>query len=392
MGAIRRAESGEWIISYTGASGRVIELHTKAPRTEADADLLLHHCEMQACAVRATGIPLPPRPTSWRQIWEWWSEISLPRYSAEWRRTQKLLVEKFLLPVIGNLCAGEIRPMEIRSHLAALIASGTLKPSSANAIRAVGATVVQEAMADGRWPQVGNPFHLFRPFRVPRQIWPTLTTEEARQLIQGTQGRRRTLWALALYLGLRRGELFALRISDFDFRRRALVVARSHDRETTKNGNARQLPITDELWNIISPYLADIPREALVFPGRTGNLLHRSHKLPRNLRTDLAATGVVSGWEARCRCGWKQPVTTREEKIYCPTCGKKCRIFGIPPSIRAHDLRHTFATLATEAGVSPDVVRLTLGHLGGVTAIYQHLSLEAMRRELSRLSIVPLAS
>lgn len=310
MGAIRRAESGEWIISYTGASGRVIELHTKAPRTEADADLLLHHCEMQACAVRATGIPLPPRPTSWRQIWEWWSEISLPRYSAEWRRTQKLLVEKFLLPVIGNLCAGEIRPMEIRSHLAALIASGTLKPSSANAIRAVGATVVQEAMADGRWPQIGNPFHLFKPFRVPRQIWPTLTTEEARQLIEGTSGRRRTLWALALYLGLRRGELFALRSSDFDFRRHALIVARSHDRDTTKNGTARQLPVTDELWALISPYLDGIPRGDLIFPGKTGGLLHRSHKLPRNLRTDLAACGIVEGWEARCRCGWKAPVAS----------------------------------------------------------------------------------
>ena len=114
------------------------------------------------------------------------------------------------------------------------------------------------------------------------------------------------------------------------------------------------------------------------------------------LRADLVRAGVVAGFEARSRCGWRAPLTHRggdppPERGDCPECGRRYRVAGLPPPLRGHDLRHTFATLATEAGVAPDVVRMTLGHAGGVTASYQHLSLEAHRRELSRLSIVPLA-
>ena len=91
-----------------------------------------------------------------------------------------------------------------------------------------------------------------------------------------------------------------------------------------------------------------------MFPGRAGRRLHRDYKLPRRLREDLRRAGVET-----------------------------------PEGFRAHDLRHTFATLATESGMAPDVIRLTLGHAGGVTAGYQHIPLEAHRRELSKLSLYP---
>ena len=184
--------------------------------------------------------------------------------------------------------------------------------------------------------------------------WPTLCTDDARRLIEGSVGRWRALWAIAICLGLRRGELFALRREDVDLHARSLLVRRSHDREQTKNGIDRLLPCTDELWAIVEPYLSTLPAGGLVFPGRAGRRLHRDYKLPRRLREDLRRAGVET-----------------------------------PEGFRAHDLRHTFATLATESGMAPDVIRLTLGHAGGVTAGYQHISLEAHRRELSKLSLYP---
>lgn len=141
-----------------------------------------------------------------------------------------------------------------------------------------------------------NPVEMTKPFSIQAPVRPTLTKREARRLLRGTSGRRQCMWASAIHLGLRKGELFAL---------------------------------------------------------RRGGLMHRDYKLPRRLRADLRRAGVETS-----------------------------------PRFRGHDLRHTFATLATEAGVASDVVRMTLGHAGGVTASYQHLSLEARRRELSRLSIV----
>lgn len=396
MGEIRKTEAGVWQLNFMGAAGYMVEISTTVPKNAEEAEMLLHHIELQAVAVRVSGVPMPPPAEPWRLVWAWWKGSCLPRYSAEWQRTQVHLVEKYLLPLIGDLCPGEISPLDIRGTLTRLVSEKTLTPSSANAIRSVGAAVVADAMLDRRWPlAAGNPFRMFKPFKIGRKIWPTLTTEDAAKLILGTTGRRRALWSLALYMGLRRGELWALRSSDFDFRRRSLVVARSHERETTKNGDARQIPIVDELMPLILPHLTTIPGGALVFPGRSGKMLSRTHHLPRNLHADLAASGVVDSWEQKCRCGWHEVSSAsagRPDPRRCPNCGRKVWTVGIPPDIRGHDLRHTFATLATEAGVAPDVIRLTLGHHGGITAVYQHISLEAMRRELSRLSIVPLAS
>lgn len=396
MGTVSLAENGEWLLRYTGAAGRDVEIRTSAPKDGDEALLLLHHCELQACAIRASGVPMPPPAVPWSVIWAWWKSNCLHRYSAGWQKSQVHIVERYLLPLVGNLCPGEISPLDIQGALSRLVESKTIRPSTANAIRSVGGTVVADAILSRLWPNaVGNPFRMFKPFRIGRRIWPTLTTQDAARLIRGTTGRRRAMWSLALYMGLRRGELFALRSSDFDLKHRALVVSRSHERDTTKNGDARRIPIVDELLPLLEPHLATVRPGELVFPGRRGNLLSRTHHLPRNLRADMAAAGIVDAWEERCRCGWKRSVMASEghpDAGRCPSCGGKTHVVGVAPDIRGHDLRHTFATLATEAGVSPDVVRLTLGHHGGITSIYQHLSLEAQRRELARLSIVPLSN
>ena len=56
------------------------------------------------------------------------------------------------------------------------------------------------------------------------------------------------------------------------------------------------------------------------------------------------------------------------------------------PHIRVHDLRHTYATLALEAGVHPKVVSERLGHANiGITLnLYSHVS-EGMDRSAADL-------
>jgi len=50
--------------------------------------------------------------------------------------------------------------------------------------------------------------------------------------------RFRPLFATAIYAGLRKGELRALRRADVDLERRLILVRRSGDRSTTKGGHA----------------------------------------------------------------------------------------------------------------------------------------------------------
>jgi integrase len=63
---------------------------------------------------------------------------------------------------------------------------------------------------------------------VPQRIYETLSFDEVRLVIEAAGSTWRNLIATAIYLGLRKGELFALRKQDVDLEDRLLYVRRSH--------------------------------------------------------------------------------------------------------------------------------------------------------------------
>lgn len=74
---------------------------------------------------------------------------------------------------------------------------------------------------------------------------------------------------LALHLGLRRGELLGLRLLDLDLAARRLTVARSF-KGLPKSGKARHLRIPAQTLPVLTPWLAEVPRQlGLVFPVMT---------------------------------------------------------------------------------------------------------------------------
>ncbi|MDR0966714.1 MAG: site-specific integrase [Myxococcales bacterium] len=393
MGSVSLQSDGRWAITYAVASGVETTLTTPAASRE-EAERLLHHCEVEAWTCRVTGVPIQQEPLPWRLLWSWWDAECLPRYrSREWRGIVRQLARDYLIPVLGPLCAGEIRPSFIEAIMVRMVEAGK-SPSLANKVRSLAKSVIRDAIKNGKWLRVPNPVEFTKPLPVPQKQRTTLTLTEFRRLLRGTTDlRRRAIWALSGYLGLRKGELFALRRSDIDTRQRALKISKSHDAAKTKNGKDRELAITRELWSILGPYLATLPTapDALLFPASDGGLLRRDHKLGRALRTDLIAAGVIAGWEARCRCGWHTDLastpTPKPKRSACQ-CGRLYRVKSIALPIRAHDLRHTFTTLAKRAGAKPEVVQMTLGHSGGITSRYTHLDLEDQRKELSKMKIM----
>jgi integrase len=60
---------------------------------------------------------------------------------------------------------------------------------------------------------------------------------------------------------------------------------------------------------------------------------------------------------------------------------------GVPP-IRLHDLRHTMATLAPQAGVHPKVVQEQLGHsaINVTMDVYSHVPQAVRRESASRIA------
>ena len=66
---------------------------------------------------------------------------------------------------------------------------------------------------------------------------------------------------------------------------------------------------------------------------------------------------------------------------YLPMFHAACERAGVP-KIRLHDVRHTMATLALQAGVHPKVVQEQLGHsaINVTMDVYSHVP-QAVRRE-----------
>lgn len=162
---------------------------------------------------------------------------------------------------------------------------------------------------------------------------------------------------------MRKGELLALRKQDVDLAARAIVVRRSWERDTTKGGHGKAVPVAEALLPWLEAALAGSP-SALVFPAEDGGMHRRDMPLEGLLRRALGRAGTAESWAHVCRrkdCGHREEASDGAQRR-CP----KCRMWLWPKPrvrpIRFHDLRHSTATLLLREGVPLAVVQRVLWH------------------------------
>lgn len=189
-----------------------------------------------------------------------------------------------------------------------------------------------------------NPAKAARPPRVTRPEFSTWSTAELRTFLKATRGDPLyPLWVLLASTGMRRGEALGLRWSDVDLAHRRLSIT-----QTRTSAGAQE---------IIGTTKTQRSRRVVHVDEGTASVL-REHRT-RQLEEQLAHGDVYDGSHDllfRNKIG-------RPLAVDLPTRAFKVAVnrTGLP-MIRLHDLRHTWATRALEAGVSPRVVADQLGH------------------------------
>ena len=168
-----------------------------------------------------------------------------------------------------------------------------------------------------------------------------LEREEIKKLLANCSEPLRSIVAVALNTGMRRGEIFNLRWRDLDLKRGIIHL------EQTKSGERRQIPIN----SIVGQTLVKINKHVespYVFCYGNGKPL-----MPSTIRKSfLNAT-------------------------------KKSGIMNF----RFHDLRHTFASQLVMSGVDLNTVRELLGHKSlDMTLRYSHLSPDHKKRAVDLLN------
>ncbi|WCB95505.1 integrase [Baekduia alba] len=153
---------------------------------------------------------------------------------------------------------------------------------------------------------------------------------EAAALLSALAEGDRALWATALYAGLRRGELRALRWDDVDLEANVIRVARSWDDvagpiEPKSRAGVRTVPIASAL------------RALLV-----------EHRLRRGGHGEDLVFGHVDERSF-------EPSSVRRRAL---TAWKRAKLL----SIGLHECRHTFASLMIAAGVNAKALSTYMGH------------------------------
>lgn len=132
-----------------------------------------------------------------------------------------------------------------------------------------------------------NPVSEVKKRRIPKTKPDFLLSEEVLPVLAALPDRWRTLFATALYTGLRKGELLGLRKSSVDVENKLLTVAYSYGRDTTKGGHADVIPIASELV----PYL----REAITVGNDVPGVWWLHEVGPGPARAGLASSTPARG-------------------------------------------------------------------------------------------------
>lgn len=197
----------------------------------------------------------------------------------------------------------------------------------------------------------------------------TWTAVELGAFLRGEdEDRLLACWWLLASTGMRRGEALGLRWSDLDLENARLSVSR-----TLVTTEARRAGQPGMAWS--TPKTAE-GRRNVALDGATVAALkaHRARQAEEKL-------AVGPGYRDEQLVFCQLDGTPIHPKTLSWNFGAKIKRLGLR-RIRLHDLRHSHATLALQAGLHPKVVQERLGHANiGITLdTYSHVT-PAMQAE-----------
>jgi integrase len=250
---------------------------------------------------------------------------------------------------LGSRRLGSVRPSDVQAWVAGLTASG-LAPSTVRLVVRMLGSVYAAAVHDRLVPS-SPVVRIALPRAADERLVP-LTVAQVRELAEAMPARNRAMVYTQAGLGLRVGELLALRVQDVDWLRRTVRVEHQLERHTRARvepktpRSKRSVPLPAMVANELSTHIAAFP------PGPDGSLFTGVNGRPY----DHAVYGT---------------------RIFCKAVAQLAGAAGstFPAGTTSHALRHHYASVLLAAGESVVAVAERLGHETAalVLSTYGHL-------------------
>lgn len=292
-----------------------------------------------------------PTPTTLREAWVEWkagaedgtirTRSGGPYKPASIRHYEKEMRLR-VLDDFGNSRLSDITQQDLQRLVDKLVGKGMAASTVQTAILPIRA-IYKRAMREGDKGVVANPCSGLEMPAITGRRERFATPVEAKALIEALAEADRALWGTALYGGLRRGELQALRWRDVDLAEGVIHVRKGWDAiegeiELKSRKSRRRVPILPDLRLLLIALKLSAGRDGPDFVfGRTATLPFDPRAVAD--RADKA---------------WKAAGVRR---------------------ITLHECRHTFASLMIAAGVNAKAISTFMGHANiSITLdLYGHL-------------------
>jgi integrase len=290
----------------------------------------------EALTALSTGGLRAPKPTTVRQAWEAWDagaragtvrnrsgDVYKPASLRSYERAMRLR----LLPEFGSVRLADLRRADIQEFADGLLADG-LDPSTIQVTLLPLRAICRRAVSRGELAV--NPCNGLELAAVRGRRERFASPQEAEALIAAVPREDRALWATAMYAGLQRGELQALRAEDVNLASGVIRVEFGWDWKEgpirlKSNAGQRRAPIPGPLRDLLTENRIESKREGseLLF-GRSAEEPFRPETLQSRADDAWAGAGLER--------------------------------------ITFHSCRHSYASLMIAAGVNAKALSTYMGH------------------------------
>ncbi|AEE95743.1 site-specific integrase [Mahella australiensis] len=300
---------------------------------------------------------------------EWLEEYCKPKLAPKTYKSYSDTIRLYFKPILGRIELAKLKPITIQRYYNMLKEEGKLSDTTINYHHRLLSKALKQAV---KWQYISkNPCDAVdtpKKRNVEMKIWNIENVKKAEQVFANSPIFIHVM--LAIYTGMREGELCGLRWEDINFKDGTCTIRRTAQR------------VDKEL--IFKEPKTDTSTRVVALPQNIIEMLKQEKKKQAENKILLGSAydnnyeGYISVWEDG---HFKEPdyVSKKFHKMLAATPEL--------PMIRFHDLRHTHASLMLASGANMKVVSERLGHsqIGITMDLYSHVPIELQKDAIKKL-------
>lgn len=270
----------------------------------------------------------------------WFRDVATPKNRPSTLKSYRSYLDKHIIPELGDVALCDLTPQMVQAFLNSRTKAG-LSPRSVQYIRAILRAALNTA-TDWGFVERNAAKSAKPPPMKQHQIMP-LDAGQAQRLIEHTRSDRMgPLYAVAIYTGLRQGELLGLRWPDLDLDAGTLSVRQAVQK-------------IDGAWQFVEPK-SERGRRTLPLPPQAIAALRVQKARVREARAVAGPRWTEWGLVFPSTLGTPLDGPNVTHRLQAALTDAAL------PRQRFHDLRHCCATVLLAQGVPARVVQDVLGH------------------------------